>query len=728
MPLITKLRESIDSSDGSAFLKVLKFLMRSRQDYATPESPATPTSPESPATPTSPESPATPTSPESPAPFIRNLVLQGGGAKGAAYSGLIQALEEECILQHIETFVGSSAGAISAFILALGFNAKEFADIINQHNLQDLFDYIPTEDSTFSPVTAIAQCAITLTNGYVYSGDNALNFFEMLCQEILGNPRATFEDLEKQKASNPKLRSLIVTATKVNTLGGFEKKERYGSELFSFKHSKDVVIADAIRASMSIPVVYRNHTVKNSNDETVGTFADGGIYNNFAIQVLDEQEYMDPSYNMFGINHSTLGATLVSKLDPHITKVPVPKLLEHKKTKTSPVPVQTPPQSEASNANSIISAVLTGLKIKMKMDGITTSQPEDLADKTQQYRHRVIQIDNAGVSPVDFATAKKALLHSHGYTATISTIHTHLDPRQHDQNQSRKLLGIEEVRDDRNGVLTRLLTEFIIEFNKYKDVPISPLYNKADITENVRLRYVAHQILHNIKPTEDELQISLSKVLTTLTNASTVDSAIQARYQGVTDDTMITRKLFSLLTTVPYDDETFKRFLNGQFSRGMHFIQKKQTATEFNLLQTAVQIQNIQAVGTILRYIEITHKQLTQQTRSVKALQEVIHDCQPSLLNIARSNEQQEMVDLLQKLALDTSLPTRVAFEPDQAIKEEAQRLYGALETSLPPTSEMKGQLITLFNHPDADASNLLHRAIHENNLDTENSPKNQKS
>ena len=43
-----------------------------------------------------------------------HLVLSGGGAKGIAYPGMVQALEDSGKLQGIQVISGSSAGAISA--------------------------------------------------------------------------------------------------------------------------------------------------------------------------------------------------------------------------------------------------------------------------------------------------------------------------------------------------------------------------------------------------------------------------------------------------------------------------------------------------------------------------------------------------------------------------------------------------------------------------------------
>ena len=73
-------------------------------------------------------------------PPITSLVLSGGGAKGAAYPGAIQALEAQGKLEGIRTLSGSSAGAITAALLAAGMNASEFKALSDQMDFISLLD------------------------------------------------------------------------------------------------------------------------------------------------------------------------------------------------------------------------------------------------------------------------------------------------------------------------------------------------------------------------------------------------------------------------------------------------------------------------------------------------------------------------------------------------------------------------------------------------------------
>ncbi|MDQ7860327.1 patatin-like phospholipase family protein [Peribacillus frigoritolerans] len=60
-------------------------------------------------------------------PF-KNLIFEGGGVKGLAFVGALEILEENHILENIKRFGGTSAGAITALLLGLGYNAKQIRE------------------------------------------------------------------------------------------------------------------------------------------------------------------------------------------------------------------------------------------------------------------------------------------------------------------------------------------------------------------------------------------------------------------------------------------------------------------------------------------------------------------------------------------------------------------------------------------------------------------------
>lgn len=73
-------------------------------------------------------------------PPITQLVLSGGGAKGIAFPGLIQALEQKNLLAGLQVISGSSAGGISAALIASGMNAKDFDTLSDNIKLPELLN------------------------------------------------------------------------------------------------------------------------------------------------------------------------------------------------------------------------------------------------------------------------------------------------------------------------------------------------------------------------------------------------------------------------------------------------------------------------------------------------------------------------------------------------------------------------------------------------------------
>ena len=75
-------------------------------------------------------------------PF-RNLVLHGGGVKGIAYAGALDVLVRRGDLNNIERVAGTSAGAITAGLLAVGYEPCAVANFTMD------FDFKALEDGSF---------------------------------------------------------------------------------------------------------------------------------------------------------------------------------------------------------------------------------------------------------------------------------------------------------------------------------------------------------------------------------------------------------------------------------------------------------------------------------------------------------------------------------------------------------------------------------------------------
>ena len=85
----------------------------------------------------------------------RNLVFEGGGVKGIAYGGALEKIDELNILSGITRVAGTSAGAIAASLLALGYDSRSFSKIISEtkfNKFQDnTFLFIREDYITYQP-------------------------------------------------------------------------------------------------------------------------------------------------------------------------------------------------------------------------------------------------------------------------------------------------------------------------------------------------------------------------------------------------------------------------------------------------------------------------------------------------------------------------------------------------------------------------------------------------
>ncbi|KAI8512053.1 hypothetical protein Bbelb_111530 [Branchiostoma belcheri] len=108
---------------------------------------------------------------------FENLVLKGGGAKGIAYIGAAKVLDEAGILPNIKRFAGTSAGAITATLLAIRIKPEEMLEELSQKNLMDLlawwnqslWKWISWAKVQRSSEVAVVSCHPPVTRGWFRS-------------------------------------------------------------------------------------------------------------------------------------------------------------------------------------------------------------------------------------------------------------------------------------------------------------------------------------------------------------------------------------------------------------------------------------------------------------------------------------------------------------------------------------------------------------------------------
>ena len=199
---------------------------------------------------------------------FRNFIFEGGGVKGIAYVGAMEELEKRNILGSIIRVGGTSAGAINATLVALGYSNNETREI-----LQDL-DFNNFMDDSWGVVRDTDR--LIQEFGW-YKGDFFRNWIGQIIRAKTDNSESTFADLEAMKQKKG-FRSPYFMGTNLST--------RF-SEIFSFEHTPRLCVADAVRRSMSIPLFF---AARRSSRGDV--YVDGGVLDNYPIKLFDRKKYL----------------------------------------------------------------------------------------------------------------------------------------------------------------------------------------------------------------------------------------------------------------------------------------------------------------------------------------------------------------------------------------------------------------------------------------------------
>jgi NTE family protein len=194
-----------------------------------------------------------------------NLVFEGGGVKGIAYAGALQVLTDCGIMPQIKQVAGTSAGAITAALVALGYTAPEIKSIIMSLNFKDFED-------GWDPLRLATQYGL-------YKGDAFLSWIrKMIDAKATNGANATFADLYNQNGIG-----LYVFATDLNI---------YNIKQFSHLDTPNVPIAEAVRASMSIPMFFKAWKFSNNQPDN-HMYVDGGVVLNYPLTVFDNPQNPD---------------------------------------------------------------------------------------------------------------------------------------------------------------------------------------------------------------------------------------------------------------------------------------------------------------------------------------------------------------------------------------------------------------------------------------------------
>jgi len=224
---------------------------------------------------------------------IKNLVFEGAGVRGIAYCGAMQELESRGLLQNVEKVGGTSAGAIMALTISLGYTPAEIAKIISTTNFKKF------NDGRFLFIGGINR-----TSKYFgwYRGYKFEKWLQKIIVAKTGDADISFEQLHQRN-----FKDLYLTGTCIN-------KQKL--IIFSYENYPGMKIKDAVRISMSVPLYFEAVFIDKKGKvihhpkqkEGLDVFVDGGVIGNYPIWIFDSTKYISKSQvNSFVVNSNTLG-------------------------------------------------------------------------------------------------------------------------------------------------------------------------------------------------------------------------------------------------------------------------------------------------------------------------------------------------------------------------------------------------------------------------------------
>ncbi|MGR3911997.1 MAG: patatin-like phospholipase family protein [Candidatus Rhabdochlamydia sp.] len=339
-----------------------------------------------------------------------NLVFKGGGPRGVAYVGALKALEERKALSQVTRVAGTSAGAINSTLLALNFTHAEMESILKGMDMMSFLDspaiktkitdvakkvlnplqwpqlikytndilkcFLNPVPTMVNQVKGLFQQLWSLTG--ICEGEVFRIWIESQIRKKTGIEYCTFGELHQLIRISYPFKHLHIFATQINGKGAIVD---FNSE--DVQHA-NIIISDAVRASMSIPGAFKPHTMhikKNgirSEHLELGKFLDGGMIYNLPIDTFDREKYQQGGViqnvqDRSKFNNQTLGFSFFH---------------------SSP---------ELPKANSFDTV---GDLLKALVD--VYSNAEDLLRETNSFEHyRIINIDDQGVNLTSFNLSRE---------------------------------------------------------------------------------------------------------------------------------------------------------------------------------------------------------------------------------------------------------------------------------------------------------------------------------
>jgi NTE family protein len=222
-------------------------------------------------------------------PQFADLVFEGGGVKGIGLAGAYAALEERGIVR--KNVAGTSAGAITAALVAAGYTSAQLDEVLLELPFAEFKDR-GWEDK----VPVIGRQLSVLRDLGIYEGRR---FREWIGDLLAQQGKTRFGDLVDPDAEDPRNRWTLrviasdVTHRRMLVLPG-------DATHLGYDDPDEMLIADAVRMSMSIPIFFEPVIHENPKTGQQHLIVDGRMLSNFPVWLFDCKD-RDPRWPTFGL-------------------------------------------------------------------------------------------------------------------------------------------------------------------------------------------------------------------------------------------------------------------------------------------------------------------------------------------------------------------------------------------------------------------------------------------
>jgi NTE family protein len=222
--------------------------------------------------------------------LLADLVFEGGGVKGIGLAGAYRELSDrgyqpQCV-------AGTSAGAITAALVAVGYTGPELEDVVlRQMHFPDFEDH-----TLLDHLGAPGEIAQFFKSRGMHSGDF---FLKWMGEQLAAKGITKFGQLRNPASSNAsrayRLQLIASDLTARSMLVLPRDADQLGID------PDELEIAQAVRMSMSIPVFFQPVTVHNERTGQNHVIVDGGLLSNYPIWLFDCPTDAPPQFPTFGM-------------------------------------------------------------------------------------------------------------------------------------------------------------------------------------------------------------------------------------------------------------------------------------------------------------------------------------------------------------------------------------------------------------------------------------------